>query len=143
MGPPLQPLLHDVMVRNRLNPIGLTADVKQAFHQIWIKPKDRDAFRFYWTSDLENKMAILRFTRVPFGCVSSPFLLGATLQEHLSSLEKEYSETVAELKMDLYVDDVITGGVQEEEVVKVKQEAKEEFLRAKMYIQVLNQDGQK
>ena len=44
VGPPLQPLLHDVLVRNRLKPITLTADVKQAFHQIWIDPKDRDAF---------------------------------------------------------------------------------------------------
>ena len=44
VGPPLQPLLHDVLVRNCLKPIALTADVKQAFHQIWIDPKDRDAF---------------------------------------------------------------------------------------------------
>ena len=40
VGPPLQPLLHDVVVRNRLCPVGLTADIKQAFHQIWIKPDD-------------------------------------------------------------------------------------------------------
>jgi hypothetical protein len=33
-GPPLQPLLHNVVVRNRLCPIGLTADVKQAFLKI-------------------------------------------------------------------------------------------------------------
>ena len=47
VGPPLQPLLHDVLVRNRFKPIALTAYVKQAFHQIWIDPKDKDAFRFY------------------------------------------------------------------------------------------------
>ena len=46
VGPPLQPLLHDVLLRNRLKPIALTADMKQAFHQIWIDKKDRDAFRF-------------------------------------------------------------------------------------------------
>ena len=127
-GPPLQPLLHDVIVRNRLCPIGLTADVKQAFHQIWIEPKDRDVFRFFWISDLEKKKVVtLRFTRVPFGCVSSPFLLGATLQEHLNTLEQQYPETVAELRKDLYVDDVISGGTCEKEVIKVKQEAKEIF----------------
>ena len=69
----------------------------------------------------------LRVTRVPFGCVSSPFLLGVTLQEHLSSLEEEYPETVTELKKDLYVDDVITGGSNKEEADKVKEEAKEIF----------------
>ena len=68
-----------------------------------------------------------RFTRVPFGCVSSPFLLGATLQEHLNTLEQNYPETVAELRNDLYVDDVISGGTCEQEVTKVKEEAKEIF----------------
>ena len=114
-GPPLQPLLHNVVVRNRLCPIGLTADVKQAFLQIWIQPKDRDVFRFFWISDLDHKdIVTLRFTRVPFGCVSSPFLLGATLQEHLNTLELNYTETVAELRNYLYVDDVISGGTCEQ-----------------------------
>ena len=127
-GPLLQPLLHNVVVRNRLCPIGLTADVKQAFHQIWIQPKDRDVFRFFWISDLDHKdIVTLRFTRVPFGCVSSPFLLGATLQEHLNTLRQNYPETVAELRNDLYVDDVISGGTCEQEVTKVKEEAKEIF----------------
>ena len=119
VGPPLQPLLHDVVVRNRLCPVGLTADIKQAFHQILIKPDDQDIFRFYWLKDLETKRIVTpRFTRVPFGCVSSPFLLGVTLQEHLSSLEEEYPETI---------DDVITGGSDKEEADKVKEEAKEIF----------------
>jgi hypothetical protein len=33
-GPPLQPLLYNVLVRIWLKPIGLTADIKQAIHQI-------------------------------------------------------------------------------------------------------------
>jgi hypothetical protein len=32
-GPPLQPLLYNVLVRIWLKPIGLTADIKQAIHQ--------------------------------------------------------------------------------------------------------------
>jgi hypothetical protein len=76
--------------------------------------KDRDVFRFFGISDLDP-------------CASSPFLLGATLQEHLSTLEQKYPETVAELRNDLYVDDVISGGTCEQEVTKVKEEAKEIF----------------
>jgi hypothetical protein len=90
VGPPLQPLLHNILVRNRLNPIGLTVDLKQAFHEIWIDEKDRDAFRFFWISDMESKQTVpFQFNRVPFGCASSPFLLCATLQEHLTSLEEQ------------------------------------------------------
>ena len=72
-------------------------------------------------------MVTLRFTR---GCVSSPFLLGATLQEHLNTLEQQYPETVAELRKDL-VDDVISGGTCEKGVIKVKQEAKEIFSKGR------------
>ena len=40
VGPPLQPLLYDVLVRNRMKPIGLTGDLKQAFLQIRIAEQD-------------------------------------------------------------------------------------------------------
>ena len=124
VGPPLQALLHDVLVRNHLKPIALTADVKQAFHPTWIDPKDRDAFRFYWISDLDEKsLVILRLTRVPFGSGPSPFILGATLGEHLKNSEEKHPETVAELKKNVYVDDVMSGGENEDQLRKFKDEA--------------------
>ena len=100
VGPPLQPLLHDVLVRNRLKSIALTANVKQAFHQILIDPKDRDAFRFFWISDLDEKsLVILRLTRVPFGSGPNPFIVGATLGEHLKTLKRDTQEhAVTDLK---------------------------------------------
>ena len=82
----LQPLLHNVLVRSRLKPIGLTADFKQAFHQIWVNPEDRDVLRFFWIKDLETKKIVtLRQTRVPYGSATSPFLLGGTLNRHLQN----------------------------------------------------------
>ena len=47
-GPPLQDLLWNVLVRNRLKPVALTADIKKAFLQVRIRPEDRDALRFHW-----------------------------------------------------------------------------------------------
>ena len=54
-------------------------------------------------------MVTLRLTKVPFGSGPSPFILGATLGEHLKNSEEKYQETVAELKKNVYVDDVISG----------------------------------
>ena len=45
-GPPLQNLLWDVLVRNRLKPIALAGDLRQAFLQVHIRTEDRDALTF-------------------------------------------------------------------------------------------------
>ena len=60
----------------------------------------------------------------------SPFLLGGTLDQHLTSLEGEYPEVVAEIKESLYVDDVLSGGSTVEQVQTLKSSAIAIFDRA-------------
>ena len=68
--------------------------------------------RFLWLKDLENasitrdNIQEYRFCRVPFGVISSPFLLGATVEHHLDSYNCEIAKR---LKEDIYVDNVISG----------------------------------
>ena len=50
-GPPLQNLLWSVLVRNRLKPVALCGDIKQALLQVRIREADRDALRFHWIRD--------------------------------------------------------------------------------------------
>ena len=66
---------------------------------------------FYGQKDLnipqaENNLQILRFTRVPFGAISSPFLLGATILYHL---KKKEAEVAKKIERDIYMGNVITG----------------------------------
>ena len=78
-GPPLQNLLWNVLERNRLKPVALTADIKKAFLQVRIRTEDRDALRFHWIKDKDpSTIEVLRFTRALFGLVQSPFFW----QEH-------------------------------------------------------------
>ena len=48
-------------------------------------------------------------TRAMFGVTSSPFLLGGTLQHHLSKYEDEDPEIVKKLLESFYVDDFKSG----------------------------------
>ena len=73
-GPPLQNLIWDIVIRNRLNPIAFTGNMKQAFLQIRIRQEDRDCLRFHWIVDKKlSNIVVLRFTRAIFGLVQSPF----------------------------------------------------------------------
>lgn len=131
-GPPLQNLLWNVLVRNRLKPIALAADLKKAFLQVLIRAEDRDVLRFHWIRNKDpSDIEVLRFTRALFGLVQSPFLLAATLKQHLKALRERYPQEIDELEKCLYVDDIISGGCTSDEVLNLKQTTISVFEEAK------------
>ena len=89
-GPPLQPLLWDILIRARMSPYLLIGDIQQAFLQVGLKPEDRDAFRFVFEL-IDGTEEQFTFTRTPFGAEASPFLLEATLQHHYDKQPKKRS----------------------------------------------------
>ena len=89
-GPVLLPDLTGVLLRFRLHPIAISSDVEKAFLQLSLAQEDRDVTRFLWVRDTSQppsaeNLVTYRFCRVPFGVISSPFLLGATLKHHLEA----------------------------------------------------------
>ena len=63
----------------------------------------------------------MRFTRVPFGNTSSPFLLNAVVKFHLSRFPQ--SDIMKELGEDIYVDNYLGGADSEEEAIRKYEEA--------------------
>ena len=81
----------------------------EAFLQIGIDKEDHNALRLHWVKDLKTiEIITLRFTRQPFGCASSPFIVTATLTELLQAcIKKKKNKAVAEeIQYDLFVDDL-------------------------------------
>lgn len=127
-------LLHDlvgILLRFRLNKIALVSD---AFLQVGLTEDSRDVTRFLWlknknTMSIENNIQEYRFCRVPFGIISSPFLLAATLEYHLRMFD---SLTAQRIKENIYVDNVITGSDSVDNAIIFYNEAKHIFERAGM-----------
>ena len=124
----LQNRLWDVLIRSKMKPVALCADLRKAFLQIRIRECERNIFRFHWikkqnVSDTE----ILRFTRFVFWLIQSSFILEAILQSCLSKYGKTYPKEIKEIKNSMYVDDMISGGNNEAEVVYLKNSAKTIF----------------
>ena len=68
--------------------------------------------QFLWFNDVHAKfpeVQIFKFTRVVFGVSPSPYLLNATIVEHLKKFEKVYTSTTHKIKDSIYVDYVILG----------------------------------
>ena len=99
-------------LRFRLHKVALIGDLKKAFLNIEIKPGERNLFRFLWIDDINSsnpEVITLRFTRLVFGLVCSPFILNVTLRNHLSKYENTDPSFVDTVVRALYVDDFASG----------------------------------
>ncbi|XP_004211237.1 uncharacterized protein LOC101239978 [Hydra vulgaris] len=132
VGPSLQPLIFDIIIRNRMNKLCVLAEIKKAFLQTQIQDMDRNAQQLIWYEDLKKmKLMKLRFTRVIFGSSSSPYILGATIKKHISKSKDIYPKTVVALEEDTFVNDLQACGEMEKELIRFKYES----------TQILNEAG--
>lgn len=129
-GPVMLNDLCGLLMRFRLNQIAIVADIEKAFLQIGLQPDQRDVTRFFWMKDSSqarmdfDNIQEYRFRRVPFGVISSPFLLGATIEYHLDSYGNDLAK---KLKDDIYVDNIITGTNNLKEAILLYRGAKSMF----------------
>lgn len=77
----------------------------------------------------KDNIVHMRFRRVQFGVISSPFLLNATIKYHLS---KSNLEGVRRISQDIYVDNMVTGTNTIEEAVNLYNNTKREFQQMSM-----------
>ncbi|XP_052764085.1 uncharacterized protein LOC128206006 [Mya arenaria] len=111
-GPVILQQLCGMLIRFRMHRIAITADIEKAFLQIGLQLDQRDVTRFLWLKNCEtptvdkDNIQEFRFRRVPFGVISSPFLLGATVQTHMDKYSTSFAQQV---KDNIYVDNLITG----------------------------------
>ena len=55
VGPPLQPMVFEILLRNRLRLLCITGDIQRAFLQIKVDPKDRDVLWLWWNKNHDSK----------------------------------------------------------------------------------------
>ena len=102
--------------------------------QVVLNPQVRDVTRFLWLKDInrcatKDNIQIYRFTRLPFGIISNPFLLSGT-KSH--DLELDASDAAIQVKDDIYVDNLITGTDNEKDALELYQNCKKIFGEASM-----------
>jgi hypothetical protein len=133
-GPVLLADLCGMLMRMRLSAVGVISDIEKAFLQVGLEPDERNVTKFLWVKDLSKpatgaNLVTLRFCRVLFGVISSPFMLAGTIKHHL---EKTKSTVSAEILRNIYIDNVAIGRQDTESALGYYREAKMLFAAASM-----------
>ena len=109
-GPNLMELIPSILMRFRENKIGIISDIRKAFLMVGVEEEDRNFLKFLWWEDAEQKvLKEFRHRRVVFGVNSSPFLLAAVLEHHLTHVPIEDQKLALKLLQSLYVDNSVTS----------------------------------
>ena len=142
-GPIILEDLCGLLMRWRTHKIALVADIEKAFLQVGLQPIDRDAVRFFWLRDVtkpatDENIITYRFTRIPFGVISSPFLLSATIAYHLNEIGTPVSKKIKE---NIYVDNLISGANDVESAIDFYTTTKRIFHDASMNIREWNSNS--
>ncbi|GFU93829.1 transposon Tf2-6 polyprotein [Trichonephila clavipes] len=121
-GPNLIEQIPPLLMKFRLNAIGVIAHIRKAFLQISVAEEDQDYLRFLRWEDYEKKkFEIFQHRRLVF----SPFILAAVLNYHLEETKKYFPDTSEKLKNSFYVNNCVTSVYDADELSHFIQEAKQ------------------
>uniref|UniRef100_A0A8D8VU26 Integrase catalytic domain-containing protein n=1 Tax=Cacopsylla melanoneura TaxID=428564 RepID=A0A8D8VU26_9HEMI len=142
-GPRMLEDLVQFLILFRMNSTAIVADIEKAFLQVGLQPDDRDVTRFVWLKDVNSSvhpdnLVHYRFKRVPFGIVSSPFLLAATIKHHLSQISTEETKIISN---SLYVDNLICSVSSLEQGMSIFRTATSTFEELSMNIREWNSNN--
>ena len=114
-----------ILLRFHSHSLAFSTDIEKAFLHVKLHSDDRNFTRFMWPQSLDDstdKFLTYRFTVVPFGSSSSPFMLAAVLDLHLSHVT---SPVAADMKENIYVDNIMSGCNTEDELLTYYKQSQE------------------
>ena len=98
-GPDLVNWLVGVLLRFRLDQMGMVADIEAIFNQVKVKPEDRKSLKFLWWPDgnMSRSPKVYQTTIHLFGCTSSPSCAAICLREAARRFGSDFSSGVSKV----------------------------------------------
>ncbi|XP_050358752.1 uncharacterized protein LOC126779045 [Nymphalis io] len=108
IGPRLQPDLRHLIMKFRLGPICLVADIVKMYRMVKVAQQDVDYQRLVWHRNPEDDLKDYRLLRVTFGTSAAPYLAVKTLQQLALDEGTQFPFAAKRVLEDFYVDDLMT-----------------------------------
>jgi hypothetical protein len=129
VGPTMHPPLVDVLLRFRLHPVAITADISKMYRAVELADSDKDLHRYVWRSDPNESLKDYRMTRVTFGVSASSFAANMSVKQNAIDYSHEYPMAAEVVKKSFYVDDCLTGATDSKSALILQQQLTELFSR--------------
>ena len=126
-GPDLTNKLVGVLLRFRLHPVAIMADVEAMFHQVRVVRRDQDVLHFLWWPGgrLEEDPVKYRMTVHLFGGTWSPSCCTYALHRTAEDHAQEHSNAAREAVLrNFYVDDCLKSIATKEEAIGLTKQLK-------------------
>nr|XP_026491789.1 uncharacterized protein LOC113397585 [Vanessa tameamea] len=119
IGPKLQQDLRHILMRWRLHPYCIVADIVQMYRQIRVHSDDSDCLRILWRFDPNKPIETYKHVRLTFGTSCAPYLAVKCLQQLALDEKSKYPIAAKITLQDFYMDDLLTGGDDEFEIIQI------------------------
>ncbi|XP_055612339.1 uncharacterized protein LOC129758753 [Uranotaenia lowii] len=116
-GPTVQDDMISIILRFRMHPVVVTADVTKMYRQIWVAEEDRAYQRILWRESSSEPLRTYELTTVTYGTTTAPYLATRCLQQIADDEAQNFPKAVPVVKQGFYVDDVMRGFDTVEEAV--------------------------
>ncbi|KAL0852558.1 hypothetical protein ABMA27_016977 [Loxostege sticticalis] len=125
VGPKLQADLRHTVLKWRVHPIALVADIIKMYRQVQIAEEDAKYQRILWRDDPCKELKEYELTTVTFGTSSAPYLAVKVLQQIAEDEGENYPLAADKVRDSFYMDDLMTGCSSVEEGIELYKQISE------------------
>lgn len=109
IGPTLQSDLRHIILRWRVHPIALTADIVKMYRQVRVAEDNVRYQRIVWRKEPDEEIQDYELLTVTFGTASAPYLAVKTLHQVALDYKQEFPTASEIVPTSYYMDDLMTG----------------------------------
>ncbi|XP_037827391.1 uncharacterized protein LOC119615458, partial [Lucilia sericata] len=122
VGPTLQDDIFTMLSRFRYHKYVLVADIAKMYRQVLVHNDDMQWQCILWRSNPSSPLIAYKLQTLTYGTSSAPYLAVKCLQQLASEMSDTFPLGAKVTLSDFYVDNLMTGGKSEDEVIEIKRQ---------------------